>query len=116
MSRLGVFPIPGEFKSEDKWFRFFNRKQAVVLVICGIMDYRVIMEANMKGMLIPALIVMIFFTLLAMGIVMIRLPCDAMFLSGGGVTIDELIFRVLYRKLHKEICLKNYDSKYEGEL
>lgn len=47
---------------------------------------------------------------------MIRLPCDAMFLSGGGVTIDELIFRVFYRKLHREICLKNYDSKYEGEL
>ncbi len=110
MSRIGVFPIPGEFKSEDRWFRFFNRKQAVVLVIC------VIMEANMRGMLIPALIVTIFFTLLAMGIVMIRLPCDAMFLSGGGVTIDELIFRVLYRKLHREICIKNYDSKYEGEL
>ena len=60
MSRLGVFPIPGEFKSEDKWFRFFNRKQAVVLVICGIMDYRVIIEANIRGILIPALIVTIF--------------------------------------------------------
>ncbi len=38
MSRLGVFPIPGEFKSEDRWFRYFNRKQALVLVVSGIID------------------------------------------------------------------------------
>ena len=45
MSRLGVFQIPGEFKSDDKWFRYFNRKQAIVFVICGIIDYRVVMSA-----------------------------------------------------------------------
>lgn len=108
MSRLGVFPIPGEFKSEDKWFRYFDRKQALVLVICGIMDYRAVMAAAAKGMLVPALILMLFLTLAAMGIVMIRLPVDALFLSGGGLTIDTLIFRVLYRKLHREIYTKNY--------
>lgn len=56
MSRLGVFPIPGEFKSEDRWFRYFNRKQALVLVVSGIIDYRVLMGASAKGMLVPALI------------------------------------------------------------
>lgn len=116
MSRLGVFPIPGEFKSEDKWFRYFDRKQALVLVICGIMDYRVVMGAAAKGLLVPALIVMLFLTMAAMGIVMIRLPVDALFLSGGGLTIDALIFRVLYRKLHREICTKNYGMRSEEEL
>jgi hypothetical protein len=116
MSRLGVFPIPGEFKSEDKWFRYFDRKQALVLVICGIMDYRAVMTAAAKGMLVPALILMLFLTLAAMGIVMIRLPVDALFLSGGGLTIDTLIFRVLYRKLHREIYTKNYGMKSGEEL
>ena len=90
MSRLGVFPIPGEFKSEDKWFRYFDRKQALVLVICGIMDYRAVMAAAAKGMLVPALILMLFLTLAAMGIVMIRLPVDSLFLSGGGLSGEEL--------------------------
>lgn len=116
MSRLGVFPIPGEFKSEDKWFRYFNRKQAVVLVICGVIDYRVVMSAATKGLLIPVLILMICLTLMALGCVMIRLPVDAMFLSGGGLTVDELFFRLIYRKKHREIYTKNYDERYEGEL
>ena len=63
MAKLGVFPIPGEFKSEDKWSRYFNRKQAAVLVLCGILDYKIIMFANLKGMLVPAIIVMLLFTI-----------------------------------------------------
>lgn len=116
MSRLGVFPIPGEFKSEDKWFRYFNRKQAVVLVICGIIDYRVVISASSNGLLIPALIVMICVTLIVMGCVMIQLPVDTLFLTGGGLTIDELLFRRLYRKRRKELYTKNYDERYEDEL
>lgn len=116
MSRTGVFSIPGEFKSEDKWFRYFNRKQAVVLVICGILDYRVIMSANVNGLLIPAIILMLVLTMTAMGIVMVRLPVDALFLSGGGVTIDQLLFRLLYRRIHRELYTKNYENVQAEEL
>jgi len=116
MSRLGVFQIPGEFKSEDKWFRYFNRKQAIVLVICGIIDYRVVMSASGKGMLVPALIAMILFTLIIMGSVMIRLPVDVMFLTGGGLTMDEMLVRLLHRRINRCIYTKNYDEKYAGEL
>lgn len=116
MSRMGVFSIPGEFKSEDKWFRYFNRKQAVVLVICGILDYRVIMAANVKGLLIPAIILMLVFTMTVMGIVMVRLPVDALFLNGGGITIDQILFRLFYRRIHRELYTKNYESRQEEEL
>lgn len=116
MSKLGVFQIPGEFKSEDRWLRYFNRKQAIVLVVCGVIDYRAIMWASTKGLLIPAIIVMLIVTLFVMGSVMIRLPVDALFLNGGGNTIDELLFRITYRKLHREIGVKNYDEKSEEEL
>lgn len=116
MSRLGVFQIPGEFKSEDKWFRYFNRKQAIVLVICGIIDYRVVMSASSKGLLVPALIAMILFTLIIMGAVMIRLPVDVMFLTGGGLTMDEMLVRLLYRRINRCIYTKNYDAKYAGDL
>lgn len=106
MAKMGVFPVPGELKSEDKWFRYFNRKQAATLVICGIMDYRVILAANEKGMVIPAVIVMLAVTMAAMGIVMVRLPVEALFLSGGGLTVDQLLFRLLYRACHRELYAK----------
>lgn len=110
MAKLGVFPIPGEFKSEDRWFRYFNRKQATVLVLCGILDYRVIMFANLKGMLVPAITLMLMFTMTMMGIVMVRLPVDVLFLNGGGITIDQLLFRILYREIHRELYTKNEDG------
>lgn len=106
MSKMGVFPVPGELKSEDKWFRYFNRKQAATLVICGIIDYRVILWANTKDLLLPMIIVMLIITMTAMGIVMIHLPVDAFFLSGGGLTVDQLIFRLIYRVRHKELYTK----------
>ena len=110
MAKLGGFPIPGEFKNEDRWFRYFNRKQATVLVLCGILDYRVIMFANLKGMLVPAITLMLMFTMTMMGIVMVRLPVDVLFLNGGGITIDQLLFRILYRKIHRELYTKNEDG------
>lgn len=116
MSRMGVFSIPGEFKSEDKWFRYFNRKQAIVLVLCGILDYRVIMAANIKGLMVPAIILMLVFTMTAMGIVMIQLPVDALFLNGGGITIDQMLFRLFYRGLHRELYTKHYEGGHEEEL
>ena len=45
-------------------------------------------------------------TLTAMGIVMIHLPVDVLFLSGGGLTVDQLIFRILYRVRHRELYTK----------
>lgn len=116
MTRMGVFQIPGEFKSEDKWFRYFNRKQAIVLVVCGMIDYRVVMSASSKGLLVPVLIAMILFTLVVMGAVMIRLPVDVMFLTGGGLTMDEMLFRILWRRRKRCIYTKNYDAKYVEEL
>ena len=106
MSKMGVFPVPGELQSEDKWFRYFNRKQAATLVICGIIDYRVILWANTKGLILTAIRIMLILTLLAMGIVMIHRPVDVLVLSGGGLTVDQLIFRNLYRVRHRELYAK----------
>lgn len=106
MSKIGVFPIPGELTSEDKWFRYFNRKQAATIVICGIIDYRVILSANENDLLLPAIIIMLIFTMTVMGIVLIRLPVDALFLAGGGLTVDQLIFRLLYRLRNRALYTK----------
>lgn len=108
MAKLGVFKIPREFKDEDKWFRYFNKKQAATLIITLLADYRFLIFANNHGFLMPALVMAILFTLGIAAIIMIELPTDAMFLTGGGITLEHCLIRVLIRKKNRVIYVKNY--------
>ena len=85
----------------------------IVMGTNGVKDVRskaATMFANLKGMLVPAITLMLMFTMTMMGIVMVRLPVDVLFLNGGGITIDQLLFRILYRKIHRELYTKNEDG------
>ena len=88
MAAIGVFRIPREFKDEDKWFRYFNKKQAIILVLTGLLDYRLIMAGASHGITIPAIVTAALLTLVIGGMVLIHLPVDVMFLTGGGITLD----------------------------
>lgn len=46
MAASGVFRVPREFKDEDKWFRYFNKKQALVLVLTLLADYQLLVAAS----------------------------------------------------------------------
>ena len=111
MTATGVFRVPREFKDEDRWFRYFNKKQAATLVLTGIVDYRLIMAGASYGITIPAIVVAILLTLVMGGLVMIYLPVDVMFLTGGGITLDQWIFRIILRKSKKVIYTKNVHER-----
>ena len=111
MAATGVFRIPREFKDEDRWFRYFNKKQAATLVVAGLVDYRLIMTGAAHGITIPAIVAAILLTLVTGGLVMIHLPVDVMFLTGGGITLDQWIFRVLLRKSKRVIYTKNVQER-----
>lgn len=107
MASTGVFRVPREFKDEDKWFRYFTKKQAVVLILVLLTDYRLIMAAAPHGMVIAAVIVSVLMTLAAGSMVMIELPADVMFLTGGGITLDQWLFRVILRKCRRVLYTKH---------
>ena len=50
MASTGVFRVPREFKDEDKWFRYFTKKQALVLILVLLADYKLIMAAAPHGL------------------------------------------------------------------
>lgn len=104
--QTGVFRVPSEFKDEDKWFRYFTKKQAAVLVSSLLIDYRLVMAASPKGLLLPAAVAAVIFTVLTVGVVMVELPVDAMFLTGGGITLDQWLFRLFLRKRRRVIYTK----------
>ncbi len=111
MAATGVFRVPREFKDEDKWFRYFNKKQAVVMVLAGLVDYRMVMAGSSHGLTLPAVVAAVLLTLVAGGLVMVHLPVDVMFLTGGGITLDQWIFRVILRKSRKVIYTKNVQER-----
>jgi hypothetical protein len=115
MAATGVFRVPREFKDEDKWFRYFNKKQAVVLVLTLLADYRMLVAASEHGLVLPALVAAVLLTLLAAGIVMVQLPVDVMFLTGGGITLDQWLFRIILRKSRRVIYTKHSCEKEEED-
>lgn len=115
MAATGVFRVPREFKDEDKWFRYFNKKQAVVLVLTLLADYRMLVAASEHGLVLPALVAAVLLTLVAAGIVMVQLPVDVMFLTGGGITLDQWLFRVILRKSRRVIYTKHSCEKEEED-
>ena len=115
MASTGVFRVPREFKDEDKWFRYFNKKQAVVLVLTLLADYRMLVAASEHGLVLPALVAAVLLTLVAAGIVMVQLPADVMFLTGGGITLDQWLFRVILRKSRRVIYTKHSCEKEEED-
>lgn len=108
VARMGIYQIPTEIKDQDKWFTYFTKKQAVVLVATGILDYRMIMGAGSNGMLLPAILISILITGVMAALVLIHLPADELFLSGGGIMLDQWLLRIYIRKKNKIIYVKNY--------
>ena len=88
-------------------------KQAAVLVLSLLANYRLVMAASPKGLLLPALVSAIVFTVFAVGMVMVELPVDAMFLTGGGITLDQWLFRLFFRKRRRVICTKYVEEDWD---
>ena len=110
MSEAGTYQIPKEFKDEDKWFKFFNRKQLFItfggILLCippvwifyklGIMQIGLcIGEVILLGTLLLAFL---------------PLPNDR-FLIGGGFMLNQIVWRLIVksRRRNKILYVKNYD-------
>lgn len=114
VASTGVFRVPREIRDEDKWFRYFTKKQAAILIASLFLDYRIVTAAAAKGLTLPAIIVSIIFTLIIAGMVMVRLPVDVMFLTGGGITLDEWFLRVFLRLHGRAIYTKLRNEEADG--
>lgn len=110
MAEYGVYQIPREFKDKDKWFKYFTKKQAVVVLLCGVLDYQIVKVSVANHLLIPGILLSCLLTItLAEGVIVV-LPLDNFFLTGGGLTITEWLLRYLYRRKNRCLYTKNMDD------
>ncbi len=110
MAGHGVYQIPREFKDEDKWFRYFTKKQAVAMFFCGLADYKLIQLTAAQNILPAGLLLSCLLTGSVAGSIMLVLPLDGFFLAGGGLTIAEWLFRKFYRRRNRCLYTRNMDE------
>lgn len=104
-----VFEIPLEFKDEDKWFKFFNKSNLLVLACCeGVvgMGFKTMQFFGLHGQ-IPYLVVGEVVTAILTALTMIPIS-ESMYLKGGGQTVATILIKKTYRKMNKVLYVKGY--------
>lgn len=114
MEERSTYDIPEEFSDEDRWFKFFTKKQAIMIVAAiGIM----VMLVKIFDGAGLAFIGVIFGGLLVIAITviaMLKLP-ETNYLRGGGQTLDVILFKRFIRKRNRRIYVKGYVVEKRGE-
>lgn len=100
--------VPGEFKNETKWLKYFSTKQVCFLGVALFITslcYKASVALGGSGF--PGVMVGLvigFFILLP---VLIKIP-ETEYLRGGGLYVSELFARLWIRKHTKKIYVKGW--------
>ena len=111
MSDLGSYRIPKELKDEDKWFKFFTKKQ--LLIVGSGLALSIVIVGFFYGMhLLPVGVMMAeVVMLLSAGIAFVKIPTDK-YLIGGGYPVSQILIRLVLKRLpgHRVLYVKNYEE------
>lgn len=118
MAALGKYKIPRPFQDEDKWFKYFTKKQLVYVGISLVIALRLIFWVkDYNGLIqIPVLTVGCILIICALLFGMLKMPDDR-YLWGGGTTIEKLVVRLIRRRIRENrvIYVRNYHPEGESE-
>lgn len=110
-----TYDIPSEFSDEDRWFKIFTKKQAIMIAAAaGVM---VMLEKifDKFGLAFVGIILGAILIIVTAVIVMFRIP-EMNYLRGGGQTLDIILFKRLVRKRNRYIYVKGYVVGRSGEI
>ncbi len=112
MAELGTYQIPKEFRDEDKWFKFFNRKQLAItgggILLCVPPSFIFHQLGYLQiGLAIDEIII-----LAALLLAFLPLPTER-FLVGGGFMLNQIVLRLIIKNLpkNKKLYVKNYEEE-----
>ena len=100
MAKIGRYKIPRPLQDEDKYFKYFNKKQSIymvfgILISVGGFAITVPFKLTLIGFIIMALVIP-----LAFFIPRLKMPGDK-YLWGGGTDLEEIFKRVLVKRFDR---------------
>lgn len=99
--------VPGEFTDEDKWFRFFYKKNLVVLVIGLFFAWFLWKAMSWLDLGVVGIAVGLAVAAIMTGLTMLPVP-DLGNMRGAGQTLDLLLIKKWIRKKNHMIYVRGY--------
>lgn len=113
MDRIGRYKIPRPFRDEDIWFRFFTKKQLLVIGAAALISLQLVIWAFKRSniLLFFALVLGIILIAVVSIIVKFDMPTDK-YLWGGGTSLEKLLLRIIRKKLksNRVLYVKFYQN------
>lgn len=109
MAQLGKYEIPAEYKDEDRWWKF-TKRQLVYVAVCIGLDVLFFRMFQSLGLTAVWIVLDILITVFLAVIAFTAIP-KSNYLHGGGMMLEAILLRVILRKMHRVLYVKNYDRK-----
>ena len=109
MADTGSYQIPKEFKDEDKWLRYFTKKQLGYAAIAIAIDIGLLFLTYKIGIIHVGIFFSVLILMAILGFAFMSVPTSK-YLLGGGYPLSTIAFRIIRRHLPKNrvIYVKNY--------
>ncbi len=108
---LGKYKIPRPMQDEDKWFRYFTKRQLIYVGISLVIMARLIfwVKDYKPFIQIPVLTLGCIVVIVSTVFGMVNMPDDR-YLWGGGTSLEKLAVRLFRRKLrsNRVLYVRNY--------
>lgn len=101
MSQIGRYKIPKEFKDEDKWFKFFTKRQLIYVGVAIAIAFFIGRFFYGLGLLPVGISLAFVVVVIAMVVSMGTMPLDK-YLWGGGFSFENIITRLINKKFIKK--------------
>lgn len=110
----GTYQVPRPLEDQDKWFRFFTKKQLAYVGAALLLDVFIYTLFAKMHLSFIGICLCVGNLLIAGVLGYISIPTDK-YLMGGGERAEVIVFRIINRKFNKKnhiIYVKNYDPDY----
>jgi len=109
---MSMHEVPGEFKDEERWLKFFPTRSVLILAVMGTSTIIFAKILSLFNLMILGLVIGGIIT--AVSVVLSMIPISTTeYMRGGGLTVDKWIFRKIHQKKNKVVYIKHYNSDIE---
>ncbi len=112
MAQLGNYKIPKQFKDEDRWFKFFTKKQLLILGIGIALSMAVLAITSAIHLTGIGIICLVLNLAVSACLAFVPMPADR-YLLGGGYPLLTIVLRLINKYLiePKVLYVKNYEKQ-----
>lgn len=109
---IGKYKIPRELQDEDKWFKFFTKRQLAILIVALFIDFWVVALFYKLHIVVVGVVLAILIFVFALAIIYFKMP-RSRHTHGGGLGLDTIAMRILKRKRSKNKIVFTGCIEYE---